>query len=314
MTDPTPQAPPATQSPRRSETARRFVAASAILAVAGGALAADFFVFRLDVLFTAVLTIATILAFGEFCDMCEARGFRPFRIWGMAVCVGLVWLHWLALSGLLSAGAGWPLLEAGSVAAVFAIFLRQFLIRDNRDALPAVGMTLLGVVYLWFLPCFLVRIRHLEDPLGNAEWLLSGNALLISTVVVSKASDVGAYFVGRSIGRHKLIPRISPAKSVEGAIAGLAASVGAAYGCAALGLLPGLREAWMIPALGVLAGAAGQCGDLLESLFKRSGGVKDSGGVFPGYGGVLDVIDSLLISAPAIYLFLRFAAGLELAP
>jgi len=288
------------------------MAATLIVAVAGGALAADFLWLRMDVFLNVVLSLATVLAFGEFCDMCESWGARPFRIWGMVGAVGLIWLNWLSLSGLVApASLGPQLVEAGAVAVIFAIFLRQSFIRENHDALPAVGMTLLGIVYLWFLPSFLVRIRHL----GGAEgWLLAGNSLLISTVLLSKVSDVGAYFIGRSFGRHKLIPRISPAKSVEGSIGGLASSIGAAYACRALGILPGLEAWWMVPAFGLLAGVTGQCGDLLESLFKRSGGVKDSGGAFPGYGGVLDVIDSLLITAAPAYFFLRFVAGLELGP
>jgi CDP-diglyceride synthetase len=294
-----------------SETPRRALAAVGIVAVVGGALAADFFWARRDVLLTVVLTVATVLAYGEFCDMCESWGAKPFRIWGMAGCVGLLWLHWLAMSGIVERALGVQLLEAGVVLVAFAVFLRQAFIAESRDALPAVGMTLLGVLYLWFLPCFLVRIRHLELP--GTDWLLVGNSLLISTVVLCKISDVGAYFVGRRFGRHKLIPRISPAKSVEGSVAGLAASVGAAYACSALGILPGLRG-WMVPVFGLLAGATSQCGDLLESLFKRSGGVKDSGSTFPGYGGILDVIDSLLITAAPAYFFLRFAAGLELGP
>jgi phosphatidate cytidylyltransferase len=294
-----------------SETLRRVVAALSILAVVGGALVADLLWVRLDVCLTVFLSVVTVLAYGEFCDMCESWGTRPFRIWGTVGCLGLLWLHWLALSGMLPVAPGAQLLEAGVVAVIFAVFLRQSFIQENRDALPAVGMTLLGIVYLWFLMSFLARIRHLHP--AGADWLAAGTKLLIGTVALSKVSDIGAYFVGRHFGRHKLIPRISPAKSVEGSIAGLASSVGAAYLCSAIGILPGLGG-WMVPVFGLLAGATGQCGDLLESLFKRSGGVKDSGSTFPGFGGILDVIDSLLITAPPAYFFLRFVAGLELGP
>jgi phosphatidate cytidylyltransferase len=292
-----------------AETLRRTRAALVMLAVVAAALWADYHWLQGDILFSVVLSVATVWAYSEFCDICEAWGIKPFRVWGMAGCLALLWLHWMTLPHSLSAPRQLPrgVLDAGLVILIFAVFLRQGFVKETHDALAAVSMTLLGVLYLWFLPSFLVRIRHL----GGAEWLSVGNGLLISTVVLSKISDVGAYFVGRHFGRHKLIPRISPAKSVEGAVAGLASSVGAAYACSALGLLPGI-PGWAVPAFGLVAGLAGQCGDLMESLFKRSGGVKDSGAAVPGYGGILDVIDSLLITAGPAYFFLRFFGGLEM--
>ncbi len=117
-------------------------------------------------------------------------------------------------------------------------------------------------------------------------------------------SDIGAYFIGVKFGKHKLIPRVSPKKSVEGAVAGLFSSTAASLITASIFSLPFMS--WYIVAVGVLAGIAAQVGDLIESALKRAGGYKDSGHLLPGHGGVLDRIDSLLMSIPVIYIFFLF--------
>lgn len=321
-----------------SELGRRLLVSTVLIAALALAFAADGFLLGKDLCLNLILTAVTIWAYNEFANLCAAWGVKTFRVLGIIACVGLIWLHWLTLPHVLPAysGAGdnsvfyslvpnWmveadvcdldpvpvhispSVLDGALVLVIFAVFLRQAFIKETRDALPAISMTLLGILYLWLLPSFLIRIRHL----GGSDWLINGAKLLLSTIALSKLSDVGAYFIGRRWGRHKLIPRISPAKSVEGAVAGLATSMAAAYGLAAVGFLPRITGLW-VPAFGLLAGAAGQCGDLLESLFKRSGGSKDSGTLLPGYGGILDVIDSLLVAAAPAYLFLRLAGSLEM--
>jgi len=283
---------------------RRVLASGGLMLAVAGAFCADLFWRRDDLFLQVILSVVTFLAYWEFCDLCESWGVKVFRVLGAVGCVAMVWLHWLTLReiGVLPPEA----LEAGLVVFIFAVFLRQGLIHENRDALPAVAMTLLGVLYLWFLPGFLVKIRHLG---GDGHWLSVGNGLLIGTIAVSKMSDVGAYLCGSLIGRTKLIPRISPAKTVEGSACGLLFSVGTAFACSALGLLGGVKGPALVVAFGLLVGLASQCGDLLESIFKRSGGLKDSGRLLPGYGGILDVLDSLLISAPPAYLFLWLVGG-----
>lgn len=283
---------------------RRVLASAGLVAAVAAALCADLYWRGDDLFLQAALSIVTFLAYWEFCALCESWGVKVFRVVGAAGCVGLVWLHWLTLreTGALPPEA----LQVGVVVFIFAVFLRQAFVADNRDALPAVAMTLLGALYLWFLPGFLVKIRHLG---GDGHWLRVGHGLLISTIAASKMSDVGAYLCGSLVGRTKLIPRISPAKTVEGAVCGLGFSVAAAWACSALGLLGGVKGPALIVAFGLLAGFTGQCGDLLESIFKRSGGMKDSGKLLPGYGGILDVLDSLIVTAPPAYLFLWLAAG-----
>jgi phosphatidate cytidylyltransferase len=136
-----------------------------------------------------------------------------------------------------------------------------------------------------------------------------GRQGLLLLFLVVWLGDTGAYFAGRALGRHKLYPAVSPKKTVEGAVGGLAGSVAGAF-IARLWLLPA-----MTPAECVVLGAAGafleQVGDLCESLLKRSAGVKDSGSVLPGHGGMLDRVDGVLFAAPLIYGYLYLkGAGL----
>ena len=188
---------------------------------------------------------------------------------------------------------------------------------------------LYGVVLLIILGAMAWSLLQ-EDPLHNASvrvgWLLGTpvyvggtlaalalvrdfdptGAWVLLTMVLAWGSDTSAYFVGRKYGKTKLAPRISPKKTLEGSAGGLAASV---FGALVMSFfLPGLEPLDAI-ALGVLAGAAGQAGDLLMSVLKRSSGVKDSGGILPGHGGILDRVDALAFTGPATWAYGHFIAG-----
>jgi phosphatidate cytidylyltransferase len=189
---------------------------------------------------------------------------------------------------------------------------------------------LYGVILLVILGSMAWSLLQ-EDPLHNASvrigWLLGTpiyvggtlsavalvrdfdptGAWVLLTMVLAWGSDTSAYFVGRKYGKTKLAPRISPKKTLEGSAGGLAASV---IGAMIMSFfLPGITPLDAI-ALGVLAGAAGQAGDLLMSVLKRSSGVKDSGGILPGHGGILDRVDALAFTAPATWAYGHFIAGL----
>jgi phosphatidate cytidylyltransferase len=131
---------------------------------------------------------------------------------------------------------------------------------------------------------------------------MDGRMLILYLIIVTKSGDIGAYIIGTLWGRHQLIPRISPKKSIEGTVASVIISFSAAVLCK--GLLPAVSLA-NIFAIGALLSIIGQIGDLSESLIKRDCGVKDSGSVFPGLGGMLDMIDSLIFTAPILYFYLR---------
>ena len=174
---------------------------------------------------------------------------------------------------------------------LIALFLIQFTRKENQKGVTLIALTLFGIFYIGWFFTFLVKIRYLEY----------GYRLVAYLLLVTKAGDIGAYLVGSRFGKHALIPRISPKKSVEGAIGGFLFSI--AFALASKSFLP-----WMsftnILISGILIGIFAQLGDLAESLVKRDYKVKDSGLSLPGLGGMLDVIDSVLFTAPIFYIYL----------
>lgn len=157
------------------------------------------------------------------------------------------------------------------------------------------------VFYLAVLASFLVQLRWLPETATDPR--RARHALML-TIFVPKCCDIGAYCTGRLFGRHPMTPRLSPKKTWEGAVGGLALAIVTAIFGASLG---GRPDHWIIKAaaFGLIVGAAGMIGDLAESLIKREGQKKDASAVVPGFGGVLDVIDSLLFAAPVAYVWLH---------
>ena len=176
------------------------------------------------------------------------------------------------------------------------ISLTSLLLRvgDFSATVPAAALTLLGATYLGALGGTIAGLLLLE-PQVLAPWRL---VMLLATVM---ASDTVAFFVGSAMGKRKLAPAISPGKTVEGALGGLLGGVAGALAVWAAGL-PGV-PAWHAAALGAVVAILGMLGDLLESLLKRWAGVKDSGRLLPGHGGMLDRLDSLLFGAPVLYYY-----------
>ena len=243
----------------------------------------------------------------EFYQLMTAGGVANFRVYGTLGCVALVFVTWF--SGLRGDNGTWDSLVLFLIT--IGIFLRQFPQKDNPHPLRTIGGTLFGVLYIGLLWSFLPKILLFHRPPVIDGIYMPGRWLLLYAVFAAKFTDIGAYVIGCAIGRHKLIPRISPGKSWEGVGGGIL--VGTLVGVA---LVWGLRDTFAplgltplraIP-LGVLLSICAITGDLTESLFKRAASVKDSGGGVPGMGGFLDVLDSLLFTFPALYLFLRLAA------
>ena len=255
-----------------------------------------------------VLAAIAALMSLEFYQLMTAAGVANFRIYGTLGCLALVFIDWEA--GVRGDAGTWDALVLFLVT--IGIFIRQFPQKENPHPLRTIGGTLFGVLYVGLLWNFLTKLLLFGRPLAWADGLyMPGRWLLLYAVFAAKFTDIGAYVIGCSFGKHKLIPRISPAKSWEGVLGGILVGtlVGVGYvWCLRETFAPwGLTWLRAIP-LGVALSVCAIVGDLVESLFKRAANVKDSGGVIPGMGGLLDVLDSILFTAPGLYLFLRLAA------
>lgn len=223
----------------------------------------------------------------EFFTLFRMAKIPVYRLFGVAM--GLV----IPLVVFLERGAT----SSGEVLFIVLgclfLFFLHFLRNSNAEALQGISHTLFGILYVsWFLS-FCVKIRFLE---GGSLWL-------VYLLVVTKAADIGAYLVGTALGKHLLIPHVSPKKSIEGLFGGIFASTIASVFMQTFLPLPfGLVHCLI---LGAGLGVVGQIGDLSESLMKRCCQAKDSGAVFPGMGGVLDTVDSILFTAPIFYFHLK---------
>jgi phosphatidate cytidylyltransferase len=206
------------------------------------------------------------------------------------------WRH----SGAPVAPHPWLLAAEYLAIVVFAAFLVEMArFREPGEAVVRMALTVWLVVYLGLLPCFLAQLRWL--PGAPAV----GTTALLLAIFVPKACDIGAYFTGRFLGRHPMAPILSPKKTWEGAAGGLAAAVLVTMALDRLGPAEVLGPWWAEAGFGLTVGAAGMFGDLAESLIKRDCRQKDASAAVPGFGGVLDVVDAVLLAAPVAYLWLR---------
>jgi phosphatidate cytidylyltransferase len=214
------------------------------------------------------------------------RGARPLRLVGTVACLAVGW----AFAGLSPAWSPVAPLAALIVAVPLVAMLRRDTPESMFDTMQA---TFLPVIFvgLGLAHCIALRAIPGED----------GPDLLLLALVCVTFADTGAYYVGSAFGKHRLAPSISPKKSWEGAIGGLVFSLGGAL----------LAHAWFFQKLpwthalilGTVLCAAGILGDLAESVLKRAAGVKDSSGLLPGHGGVLDRVDSMIVAAPVLYYY-----------
>lgn len=202
----------------------------------------------------------------------------------LATAVGAVFLPVMVYDVL-------PLHQAATIVVILFGLLSLLKIRDIKDSAGEAALMLMGILYLPLLMSHLVGLRGLSH---GVQWIF-----LLLVIVMS--GDTAAFYVGSTLGKRKLYPVVSPNKSVEGMLGGLAGSIAGAF-IAKATFFPWLSAVDCL-ATALLAGLLGQLGDLFESLLKRSFGVKDSGSIFPGHGGILDRLDSILFAAPALYLY-----------
>jgi phosphatidate cytidylyltransferase len=273
-------------------------------------------VLRAPVALVAVVTaVIALLTTQEFLKLTESYGVQPLR----KPTYGFVVLFFLLL--VLNMGQDKPLLstEIFGVIAVFTGSIAAFVFltiamrrEDLRSGYPAAAASAFAIAYIALPLAMLVQLRQ--------QW--AGAFLILYLLLVVWSGDIFAYFVGKAVGRHLMSPRVSPKKTWEGAVASVVASVGiggalfyyASPVSTALlqwGLIQrrdgmfGLERPALLPILVLTAALniAAQLGDLVESLIKRGAGVKDSGTLLPGHGGMLDRIDALLFAAPVLWLW-----------
>jgi phosphatidate cytidylyltransferase len=235
-----------------------------------------------------VLVCAVVLtALFEVYDAIVQAGGKPSVVLGMLAGFGML------LGAFFERPAILAVVVALTMYAAFVLALRP---GRGSSASTDVAWTLLGAAWIGGGGAGATSILKIDD---------SGLFLLIGYVLVTAIDDIGAYFVGVSLGKHKMAPSISPGKSWEGFLGGTAAALlaGLAFGALTddLTLVDGL-------ALGAISALLAPVGDLVESMFKREMGIKDSGRLLPGHGGLLDRLDAILFCAPAAYLYLRFVA------
>lgn len=256
--------------------------------------------------FTLIAALA-LRALWEYYRMLEADGIRVFTLTGMVGAVVLLVGGFLAARNGLPGGTAdfeWIVM----VLFLFTIFSRQMFRGVGEDPLRAMAYTVFGLLYIPWLFGFLIKIIYLAPRLPDGS--ATGQFYVLYLVAVTKFSDMGAYLVGSLFGRHAFVPHISPKKTWEGFAGALFWSLFASFWMYALlrERLPALRFDDLVM-LGFGLGFAAVVGDLAESVVKRGAHTKDSSHMLPGIGGTLDLIDSILFTAPLLYFYMRFVLG-----
>ena len=267
-----------------------------------------------------VLGVLAFLALVELVGLLDAGGFEPPQVLALLCGTGLT------AAGLIGANhgaVGGPvrqaldatdppgLVTATAVAALLLLAAAGFTRTDPRKGLLTWAVTSFGVAYVGLLVPMIDLVSHVAPPGGSAESAVglfgvgSGDAWMLTLLLVVWGYDTGAYLTGRVLGRRRLIDHISPSKTVEGVAGGLvAATLGAGIGAALIGLEP-----WHPLVIGPLVGLSAQAGDLAESMIKRAADRKESGFLVPGHGGILDRLDSFLFAGPVLAGYALLVAG-----
>lgn len=243
-----------------------------------------------------------LLALGawfEYCNAFDRKGYRP------SLFVGGIFIAAMCYGSYRGLDAG--LLLMLSMGAALAMLLLTVL-RHGSFSVPSAAVSIAGIFYLGLSFAHLLALRvmdHGMEPVTTSLGVLEpGCALIWVALIGTWASDTFAYFAGSFLGRHKLCPSISPGKTVEGFVGGLLGTTAAVAG---LGVFMGF-DVEKMALLGLCICIVATLGDLVESVMKRYTGIKDSGHVIPGHGGIWDRFDSVIYTAPFVYYFVQFVA------
>ena len=260
-----------------------------------------------EVVFLLFIFSLGFISLWEYFNMIQLGGLRCFKAFGL-ICGGASFIGSFLFFRARGIEAGYDFEMAVLLVFLIGVFAGQmFRPMVKTTPLEAMAYTLFGLLYVAWLFNFIIKIVYLMPRAPSGALL--GQFYVLYLIVVTKFSDMGAYLVGSRIGRHQMVPHISPGKTWEGFV-----------GSFLFAILGSYLVIWLLPAqlhylnfvhgtaLGFLIGVAAVGGDLAESMIKRSTGVKDSGSVLPGIGGVLDLVDSVLFTAPLMFFYLRFLA------
>jgi phosphatidate cytidylyltransferase len=279
---------------------RRLISAVAMWAIALAAIFSGN-----EMVFLLLIGSLGLAGLWEYFRMIEQSGTRCFTAFGMA-CGAASFIGSFFALRTNSQTAAYDFENIVLLVFLFGVFARQMFRPSGKTApLETMAYTLFGLLYVAWLFNFMTKIVYVIPRTAQGNTL--GQFYVLYLVVVTKFADMGAYLVGSRIGRHQMMQHISPSKTWEGFAASLVFAVTAS--CLMIFLMPH-HLAWLNffhgAILGFLIGFTGVVGDLGESIIKRSTGVKDSGALLPGIGGMLDLIDSLLFTAPLLFFYLRF--------
>jgi len=242
--------------------------------------------------FWSLVALEVTLGLLEFYRMMRAKGLQPYPALGLPAGLGVLWVAFRPHTSQADFFA------TAAILLTLALGLRR---PELRGRVEGIAVTLFGVLYVGWLSAHLVLLRELPWRAGTAY--ADGASYVLLAFFITWSCDTGAYAVGRMFGRTRPWQRISPRKSIEGALGGLAAAVIAAF----------IARAWFAPylrlvdagILGALTGVFAQAGDLVESLLKRDAHSGDSSDIIPGHGGILDRFDSLYFGAPLVFYYLK---------
>ena len=257
-----------------------------------------------EFLFYALICVFGLIALWEFYSMLDHRDLPNFKVTGM-ICGTVMLVGSFYYFAKMGPAGSYDFEVAVLLFFLLTVFGRQMFARLRHDEpLQTMAYTLFGLLYVLWLFNFTTKILYLTPRASNG--VVTGQFYVLYLIAITKFSDMGAYLTGSAIGRHLMTPHISAKKTWEGFFGALAF----ALLCSLLlfKVMPGHLSmlTWThATVLGLLLGFAAVIGDLAESIIKRSTGVKDSGNFLPGIGGALDLIDSLLFTAPLLFFYLR---------
>ena len=241
-----------------------------------------------------LLAVNLVIGVGlfEFYHMMEAKGIRPFKTVGVLSGLVIVWYVYFQ-GGVFS--------SLFITIVLLGVMVLELSRRDGEFAVFHIATTLFGIFYIAWLGSHIILLRKLGEDFGGGDF---GGHFVILAFAIAWGADTGAYFCGNAFGKRKLMPRVSPSKSVEGAVGGVVLALVAAF-VMKLTFLPMLSYL-DASILGIVGGVAAVLGDLVESLMKRDVKIKETSRALPGHGGMLDRFDSVLFVAPLVYYYLRF--------